>query len=130
MHRSACVPIDNLDMHVPMGRQELSARHPTVAFTHAFPGAVKTPIGNNLPLWVLLLFLPMKAVEITPEQSATGMCRALAWGGFQRGGWRFCDQQAETREPSKHQTPEARALVWEHAAQLTETAAAASSQTK
>lgn len=41
-----------------------------------------------------------------------------------RGGWYLFNEHGETVPPTKHQTAEARGLVWEHAKQLVEEAAA------
>jgi len=105
--------------------QEFSQRHPTITFSHAFPGSVATPIGDNLPLWAKALFLPTKPFQITPEQCASRMCHGLAHGKFQKkGGWYLFDQYAGVVKPTKHQTPEARGVVWDHATSLTDKAAA------
>ncbi|KAJ7150463.1 hypothetical protein C8R43DRAFT_1005905 [Mycena crocata] len=72
--------------------EELAVRHPTVAFTHTFPGFVNTPLFNFehwaarlvSPLIKLVLYLMAKSEQDAAEYQLFGLLSAVR-GGYRRG---------------------------------------------
>lgn len=77
--------------------QWFSKNNPTVHFTHAYPGYVDTPIGNNFPWYLRMFTVPMKIFSISPQTCAPFMVKALE----ETKGWRRADEKGNTieREP-------------------------------
>jgi len=89
-----------------------------VSFIHAYPGYVKTNIGDNLPFYVRL---PMKALtvfrsKISPEECAEFMIHGIL--GTEKG-WRYIDEIGETVTNKTIANEEMLQKIWEHTREIT-----------
>jgi len=101
--------------------EKFAALHPTVSFTHVFPGTVLTPIffPATFP-WKLfnpLIYAVFWLVSTSPDTCAEYMWCALhtAGPGFHRMGERAQDQGMAYYKG----TEEAREKLWEHTKEVT-----------
>ncbi len=88
-----------------------------VSFTNALPGAVRTPILNNLPFWARI---PMKGlfalgVAVLPEDCAELMVHGML--GTDKG-WRRVNDKGETVTNLKPVPDEMIEKVWEHTSRM------------
>ncbi|GLB40004.1 putative KR domain containing protein [Lyophyllum shimeji] len=103
--------------------EKFAALHPTVSFTHAFPGTVLTPIlfPSSFP-WKLLnplLYVLYWFFAVSPDECAEYMWCALhtVGPGFHRRGERAQDQDWK----NYYGSDEAREKLWEHTREVTQT---------
>lgn len=101
--------------------QSLAEREPGIAFTHIYPGIVRTPLfhfgGNSLlmkPIHAVLgtLLVPF---SVTPAVCAEHMLWALLDG--QKGAYRRDCLGDDIGQKGYYGNEEARARVWEHTEQ-------------
>ncbi|KAG8685909.1 hypothetical protein FRC08_012847 [Ceratobasidium sp. 394] len=98
--------------------ESFAALHPDIAFIHAFPGFVRTPMVANFH-WSMKLPLPiMRPFSVSPADCAQWMLYTLLDPQFSKGAF-FRSDHAEDVGPNKHSTPELRKLVWEHTLETT-----------
>jgi len=99
---------------------EAAARHPTVSFTHIFPGIVKTDFGTAGLPFVLkqVTNLLSSLIAISTKECADFMFYALTDPGAATGGWSK-NNHAEPVPSNKYATEEARTKVWEYSAEVT-----------
>ncbi|CAF3793583.1 unnamed protein product [Rotaria sp. Silwood1] len=88
-----------------------------VAFTHAAPGAVRTPLVDNLPFYARL---PLKAAQavglgVSPEDCAEFMVHGML--GTDKG-WRCVNSKGETVTKKQSASEEMIKKVWEHTNQM------------
>jgi hypothetical protein len=84
-----------------------------VAFTHAYPGGVKTPLSDNLPFWARI---PLKCamtvgLGINPDECAELMIHGLL--GTNKG-WRCVDNKGEVVTKKKQVDESMIDKVWQH----------------
>ncbi|KAF7974035.1 hypothetical protein HWV62_13563 [Athelia sp. TMB] len=98
--------------------ESFAEQQPDMAFTHVFPGLVRTDLTRPAhwalaPLW-LLMQAAMYPLSIAPEESAEYVLHALLAG--ERGAFRRGDraQLLENAGKSYHVTEEAKAKLWAH----------------
>ncbi|UJR32572.1 hypothetical protein I4U23_020033 [Adineta vaga] len=89
-----------------------------VTFTHAYPGGVRTPLVNSLPLW---LRLPAKGIlamgfGVSPEECAEYMIHGMLETDK---GWRCINEKGVTVEKQKLLSEDWIEKVWEHTTQMT-----------
>jgi NAD(P)-dependent dehydrogenase (short-subunit alcohol dehydrogenase family) len=91
-----------------------------VTFTHAAPGAVKTPLADNLPFpaRVGAKILMAVGVGINPEDCAEYMVHGML--GTDKG-YRYVDNKGEPITNKKPVEPEMVQKVWEHTSQMIST---------
>lgn len=93
--------------------EEFAAQHPDMAFIHAYPGIVRTPMLTDFH-WSLKLLKPLiHLMSVSPAECAQWMLYTLLDPQFSKGGF-FRNNHAEDVGPNKYSTPELRKLVWEH----------------
>jgi NAD(P)-dependent dehydrogenase (short-subunit alcohol dehydrogenase family) len=88
-----------------------------VAFIHAYPGGVRTPLADNLPFWARL---PLKCalavgLGVTPEDCAEYMIHGML--GADKG-WKYIDNNGEAITKKKPVQEEMIQKVWEHTSQM------------
>jgi NAD(P)-dependent dehydrogenase (short-subunit alcohol dehydrogenase family) len=88
-----------------------------VAFIHAYPGGVRTPLADNLPFWARL---PLKCalavgLGVTPEDCAEYMIHGML--GTDKG-WKYIDNNGEAITKKKPVQEEMIQKVWEHTSQM------------
>ncbi|CAF1041709.1 unnamed protein product [Didymodactylos carnosus] len=92
-----------------------------VAFTHANPGGVNTPIADNLPFWARLPLKGLMAgllalgLRVTPEDCAEYMVHGML--GADKG-YTYIGTKGETVTKKKPVQVEMVQKVWEHTAQI------------
>jgi len=88
-----------------------------IAFTHAFPGTVRTPLADNLPFWARLPVKCLMAVGVgvTPEDCAELMVHGML--GTDKG-WRCVNDQGETVTKKKVPQEDMVEKVWEHTVRM------------
>ncbi|CAF1044112.1 unnamed protein product [Adineta ricciae] len=89
-----------------------------VAFIHAYPGSVKTSIGDNLPFyirWSAKVF-DLFGMSCTPDVCAEFMIHGIL--GTEKG-WRLIDEKGETVTNKKGSDEEMLKKVWEHTCEMT-----------
>lgn len=88
-----------------------------VTFTHAYPGAVKTPLADNLPAWARLpvKFAMAVGLGVSPEECAEYMIHGML--GTEKG-FRYVDNKGEAVTKKKVPTEEMIQKVWEHTSQM------------
>lgn len=84
-----------------------------VLFTHAYPGYVRTDIGNSLPAWIRLPFKVAMSLGfgITPEDCAEYMVYGML--GTDKG-FRYIDEKGEPVTKKKLASEDMVQKVWEH----------------
>jgi len=92
-------------------------KNTNVAFTHAFPGDVRTPLIDNLPFWARL---PLKGVlavgiDVSPEDRAELMVHGML--GTDKG-WRCVNDKGEAVTKKKLAPDEMVEKVSEHTSRL------------
>lgn len=93
--------------------EDFATQHPDMAFIHAYPGVVRTPMVTNFH-WSFKLLKPIiRLVSVSPAECAQWMLYTLLDPQFSKGGF-FRNNHAEDAGPNKYSTPELRKLVWEH----------------
>ncbi|CAE6416158.1 hypothetical protein ACGC1H_007207 [Rhizoctonia solani] len=93
--------------------EDFAAQHPDMAFIHAYPGIVRTPMLVGFH-WSINLLMPfIRFVSVSPAECAQWMLYALLDPKFAKGPF-FINNNAEDVGPNKHSTPALRKLVWEH----------------
>ncbi|KAF8609834.1 NAD-P-binding protein [Ceratobasidium sp. AG-I] len=91
----------------------LAAQHPDIAFIHAYPGIVRTPMLTNFH-WSFRLLSPIvNLVTVSPAECAQWMLYTLLDPQSSEGAF-FRNNHAEDVGANKYSTPELRKLVWEH----------------
>ena len=67
-------------------QQEYSKRYPEMAFIHAMPGIVDTPLTTNMPWYVKLTVTPIaKLLAISIEDCGEWMATGLTSSEFKKG---------------------------------------------
>ncbi|KAG8697116.1 hypothetical protein FRC09_008062 [Ceratobasidium sp. 395] len=93
--------------------ESFAAQHPDMAFIHAFPGIVRTPMLTDFH-WSIKLLLPvLRPFSVSPAECAQWMLYTLLDPQFSKGAF-FRNSNADDAGPNKYSTPELRKLVWEH----------------
>ncbi|KAG8734624.1 hypothetical protein FRC10_011603 [Ceratobasidium sp. 414] len=93
--------------------ESFAAQHPDMAFVHAYPGFVRTPMVTDFH-WSMKLFLPiMRPFSVSPADCAQWMLYTLLDPQFSKGAF-FRNNHADDVGRNKYSTPELRKLVWEH----------------
>ncbi|CAE6533301.1 hypothetical protein RSOLAG22IIIB_05546 [Rhizoctonia solani] len=93
--------------------EDFAAQHPDMAFIHAFPGVVRTPMLTGFH-WSMKLFMPViNLFSVSPAECGQWMLYSLLDPRFAKGPF-FLNNHAEDVGPNKHSTPALRKLVWEH----------------
>lgn len=93
--------------------EDFAAQHPDMAFIHAFPGIVRTPMLMDFH-WSLKPFIFMlRPFTVSPADCAQWMLYTLLDPQFSKGAF-FRNNQADDVGRNKYSTPELRKLVWEH----------------
>jgi NAD(P)-dependent dehydrogenase (short-subunit alcohol dehydrogenase family) len=84
-----------------------------VTFTHAFPGAVRTPLADNLPFWARLPLKGIMAlgVGVRAEDCAEFMIHGML--GTDKG-WRCVNDKGEIVTKKKPAQEDMIQKVWEH----------------
>lgn len=91
-----------------------------LTFTHAYPGAVRTPLADSLPFWARI---PAKCVMalgvgVMPADCAEYMIHGLL--GTEKG-WRYVDNKGEAVKKKKAIDEEMIKKVWEHTSTMIST---------
>jgi len=101
--------------------EQLAARHPSIAFTHAFPGIVNTNIFNHAPGLPSILKLALRPFTplftVSPETCADRLGKVLWQERYRTGAWRV-DEHGEPIEVTRPTTEEQGRAVWEHVSGL------------
>ncbi|CAE6443429.1 unnamed protein product [Rhizoctonia solani] len=93
--------------------EDFAAQHPDMAFIHAYPGTVRTPMLMGFH-WSMNLLMPIiRLVSVSPAECAQWMLYSLLDPKFEKGPF-FINNNAEDAGPNKYSTPALRKLVWEH----------------
>jgi NAD(P)-dependent dehydrogenase (short-subunit alcohol dehydrogenase family) len=86
-----------------------------VSFIHAYPGFVKTPLGDNLPFYIRLPLRAMVAIRrrvvVSPEECAEFMIHGVM--GTEKG-YRYIDEKGETITNKTVANDEMLQKLWEH----------------
>ncbi|CAF3994063.1 unnamed protein product [Rotaria sordida] len=88
-----------------------------ITFTHAWPGAVRTSLVDNLPLWarIPLKFASALGIGVTPEDCA----ELMIYGMFgTEKGYRYVNNKGETVTKKRPIQEEMVAKVWEHTSRM------------
>jgi len=107
--------------------QELSIRHPNVAFMHIYPGIVYTSLATRQsnPWYLRAAAMMTKPFTVSISECAEFMVSGLM--DEKRGkGWWLLRNHGEEIKPTKFQTDEIRTKVWEHTDKLVQEALAKS----
>lgn len=94
--------------------QALAQRHPTVSFTHSFPGAVHSDGYRRLPFGIKQIanaLLPL--VTVTPETCGENMVYSLFDPKLSTGA-HFRDNHGEDVPLNKHLTDDIIQKIWDH----------------
>ncbi|CAD6577796.1 MAG: hypothetical protein CYPHOPRED_000382 [Cyphobasidiales sp. Tagirdzhanova-0007] len=98
--------------------QHVGAQHPQMAFFHALPGIVDTPIFNGLPWPVRTAAWPIgKLLSTSPSDCAEHLLHALLSadvGRYKVGHAYFCDGKGEPVKGKTEAEREEVAKVWTH----------------
>jgi len=101
--------------------EQLAARHPSIAFAHAFPGIVNTNIFDHAPGLPSILKLALRPFTplftVSPETCADRLGKVLWQERYRRGAWRV-DERGEPIEVKSPTTEEQGRAVWEHVSGL------------
>ncbi|KIM20953.1 hypothetical protein M408DRAFT_81264 [Serendipita vermifera MAFF 305830] len=99
--------------------EEFATRYPKIPFTHAYPGAVSTPMVTNFTGSRFLVPL-VRPLLVTPEHCAQIMWWRL-WSPEEqwKTGAHQVNNHGEEVPHNRFVTPEVRTAVWEHAIQMT-----------
>ncbi|CAE6428542.1 unnamed protein product [Rhizoctonia solani] len=93
--------------------EDFAAQHPDMAFIHAFPGIVRTPMLTDFH-WSMKLLTPLiHLISVSPAECAQWMLYTLLDPKFAKGSF-FLNNHAEDVGANKYSTPALRKLVWEH----------------
>ncbi|KAJ1311775.1 hypothetical protein OPQ81_010243 [Rhizoctonia solani] len=93
--------------------EDFAAQHPDMAFIHAFPGVVRTPMLTEFH-WSIKILMPLiRMMSVSPAECAQWMLYALLDPKFAKGPF-FINNHAEDVGANKNSTPALRRLVWEH----------------
>ncbi|CAF1452716.1 unnamed protein product [Adineta steineri] len=89
-----------------------------VSFIHAYPGGVRTPIGNGLPFYLRLPAKVWSALGggVSPEECAEFMIHGILGT---KTGWRCIDEKGETVPNKEVSDEEMLKKVWEHTCEIT-----------
>jgi len=98
--------------------EEFAAQHPDMAFIHAYPGVVRTPLLLNFHWSIRLLSPIVNLISVTPAECAQWMLYTLLDPQFSKGAF-FRNNHAEDVGANKHSTSALRQLVWEHTVKRT-----------
>lgn len=93
--------------------EDFAAQHPDMAFIHAYPGIVRTPLLNNFHWSIRLLSPIVNLISVSPAECAQWMLYTLLDPQFSKGAF-YRNNHADDVGANKHSTPELRKLVWEH----------------
>ncbi|KAF8609718.1 NAD(P)-binding protein [Ceratobasidium sp. AG-I] len=104
---------DNATAMNDLAVEHFAAQHPDMAFIHAFPGIVRTPLLTNFHWSVRLLGPLVNLFTVSPAECAQWMLYTLLDPHDAKGSIRR-NNHAEDVGGNKHSTPELRKLVWEH----------------
>ncbi|TDL25333.1 NAD(P)-binding protein [Rickenella mellea] len=101
--------------------EEFGARNPSIAFTHIYPGVVRTPIFGRMH-WTMALLSPILMGVLYPFTVSSADCAeymlyALLNGD--KGAFRKDNHAEDLGEKGYYVTDEARKAVWEHTLALT-----------
>lgn len=98
--------------------QRFASQHPTVSFTHAYPGTVATNIGNTLPFY---LRGPAQLLLKTMGETSSN-CADYLFAGYHRGvadgNARFIDNHGDDVRGKKLATEEQIEKVWKHTEEI------------
>uniref|UniRef100_A0A914YYV2 Uncharacterized protein n=1 Tax=Panagrolaimus superbus TaxID=310955 RepID=A0A914YYV2_9BILA len=88
-----------------------------ITFTHAYPGAVKTTLMDNLPFYARIpaKFGMALGIGISPEECAEYMVHGFL--GTEKG-FRYVDNKGETVTKTKSIDSDMANKVWEHTSQI------------
>ncbi|CAE6504735.1 unnamed protein product [Rhizoctonia solani] len=93
--------------------EDFAAQHPDMAFIHAYPGIVRTPLLTEFH-WSMRFLMPLvRLMSVSPAECAQWMLYGLLDPKFAKGPF-FINNHAEDVGANKHSTPALRRLVWEH----------------
>jgi len=101
--------------------EAFAARHPDMAFTHAFPGLVRTNM-TKFGHWALKPFNPLVQVAITPFSTSQGDCAELMLFSLldgKKGVYRRDEKGDEIGMKAYYGTEEGRIKLWEHTVEVT-----------
>jgi len=101
--------------------EDFAAQYPEVAFTHAYPGVVRTPL-TRARHWALKPFNPLFQVLLYPfsisqDDCAEWMLYALLDG--KKGAFRRDEKGDDIGKKSLYTSEEARKKLWEHTLEVT-----------
>lgn len=101
--------------------QSFAEREPDIAFTHIWPGAVRTPLVQiGGPSWVSkplksLFHTLLTPFTVSPEECGEHMLWALLNG--EKGAYQRDNKGDETGKKEYYSSDEAKARVWKHTEQ-------------
>jgi NAD(P)-dependent dehydrogenase (short-subunit alcohol dehydrogenase family) len=98
--------------------EEFAKLHPTVGFSHIYPGLVDTPITSNLPWYIRYPSKLFSFMATSQEDCGEIMTYALTNEKY-KSGWHLLSEKGDELEPSKYQTRKNIDLMWKHAEELT-----------
>ncbi|KAF8680540.1 KR domain [Rhizoctonia solani] len=97
--------------------EDFAAQHPNMAFIHAYPGIVRTPLLTDFH-WSIKILMPLvHLISVSPAECAQWMLYALFDPKFTKGPFFITlprNNHAEDAGANKYSTPALRKLVWEH----------------
>eukprot|EP00048_Salpingoeca_helianthica_P015573 m.227462 g.227462 ORF g.227462 m.227462 type:complete len:323 (+) comp17220_c0_seq1:179-1147(+) len=94
----------------------LAKEHPSISFTHAAPGAVKTNWGTEMPWYLRGPIRALQCLFRSPETAGEYLSSAIFDDEY-RGGWFLMGQNAQhVSKTNIHD--EARESVWAHTTQV------------
>lgn len=102
-----------------MSLQELAARLPDVAVTHAYPGFVRSNLGRTLPFFLRWVLWPINFFAISADECGEWMMYALLDPDARTGAW-FKRSHGEKVEASKYADATTREAVWKYIEEKTD----------
>lgn len=102
--------------------QAFAEKQPNIAFTHIYPGVVRTSLLYGSNDWKLRLLSPLTAVIGHLAGVSAEECAEYMWRGMyaSRAGWsRRDDHGEEVKAKSSPYPPEAMDQLWEHTLKAT-----------
>lgn len=78
---------DNATAMNDLAVEDFAAQHPDMAFIHAYPGIVRTPLLNNFHWSIRLLSPIVKLISVSPAECAQWMLYTLLDPQFSKGAF-------------------------------------------